>query len=282
MKKITVNDSEYKLVESYSEMNEKQFLKICFIYSHYLVKGTIEEYNSVRQQAFFVLSDIPLKIIKRIEAQQWVDILPHLDFVFSEAPGLKSNLIPKIRIGFKNYYGPNEMLRNVSLYEMMEADTEFVASSNFQNVDKIYLLASILYRPKRRDLRKWRKEVSWNGDIREEYNHLKAIERAKLFEKVPFYKLVGVFIYYFSFREHELVKNPIFSSIFQGKENNLGLNIGWLGTLLEVSDSTFGTLDQTKNQNWKLVLIKIANDLTRKQHLDQKAEEDRIRLNFDK
>ena len=94
------------------------------------------------------------------------------------------------------------------------------------------------------------------------------------------YKLVAIFIFYLSFRNKELVNSPILEPIFKGKDKNMGLTIGWLGTLLAVSDGVFGTLDETKEQNWKLVLVKLANDLTVRENQDIEANEARIRQGF--
>ena len=282
MKSIELNTKKYSLVENYSEMNKSQFLQICYLYSQFLVKTTPEEYDALRIQAFYVLSGIPLKYLKQIESAQWVDIFPHVNYVFEDVPSVSKNMLPSLKIGLfrKRLYGPIGMCENLTLFEMMEADTAFIAASNFQNIDKIYLLASILYRPKRSDLRKFKKSKKWNYDIREEYNQKVAEERIKLMKKVPMYKLVAIFIFYLSFRNKELVNSPILEPIFKGKDKNMGLTIGWLGTLLAVSDGVFGTLDETKEQNWKLVLVKLANDLTVRENQDIEANEARIRQGF--
>lgn len=282
MKKVEINNKKYSLVESYSEMNKNQFLKICYLYSKFLVKTTPEEYDALRIQAFYILTGIPLRLLKEINSAQWVDIFPHVNYVFEDVPSVSKNMLPSLKIGFfrKRLYGPTGMCENISLFEMMEADTAFIAASNFQNIDKIYFLASILYRPKRSDLRSFKKSKKWNYDIREEYNQKVAEERIKLMKKVPMYKLVAIFIFYLSFRNKELVNSPILEPIFKGKDKNMGLTIGWLGTLLAVSDGVFGTLDQTKEQNWKLVLVKLANDLTVRENQDIEANEARIRQGF--
>lgn len=283
MKTLSIDNKKYNLRTSYKEMNRKTFFMICTLYTKFLTKATIEEYNALRIQAFFILIGTRYRITTKIVSSEWVDILPYIDYVFEDAPNLDKNLIPVLKVGRfrrKKLFGPQGMLDNVSIYEMMEADTAFVQASNFQNIEKVYLLASILYRPQREDLAEFKRSVRWNKDVREPYNFATANERIKLMKKVPFYKIVAIFLYYWSFREGQLIKNPIFAPLFEGKDTNMGLDIGWLGTLLQVSNSTFGTLDQTKEQNWKLVLVKIANDMVIHENREAKRKEDAIRAGF--
>lgn len=284
MKTLSIDEKKYYVKTSYKEMDRKTFFMICSIYTKFLTKATIEEYNALRIQAFFALiNKNRYRITTKIVSSQWVDILPHIDYVFEEAPNLDKNLLPVLRVGrFRRtkLFGPQGMLDNVSIYEMMEADTAFVQASNFQNIEKVYLLASILYRPERKDLDEFKRSVHWNKDVREPYNFATANERIKLMKKVPFYKIVAIFLYYWSFREEQLIKSPILAPLFEGVDTNMGLDIGWLGTLLQVSNSTFGTLDQTKEQNWKLVLVKIANDMAIHQNREAKRKEDAIRAGF--
>jgi hypothetical protein len=174
------------------------------------------------------------------------------------------------------------MLDRISFYEMMQADTAFVAASNAKNIDKMYMLAAILYRPIRKDLAEFRNSPDWNGDCREPFNKEMADERVKLIKKIPFHEVVAIFLYYFAFHVNELVGNPIFARIFKDGEPDLGLNIGWLGTLLAVSNTKFGPLEQTKNQNWMLVLVDIANSMEIQENREIRKADSDIRSKFKK
>ena len=87
MKQLKFNNQEYKLVSSWSEMSEKQILRTCFIRSKHLTDSDQIALNASRIILFTILTDVPKKLVEEITAEQWVDILPHLNFVF-ETPDI--------------------------------------------------------------------------------------------------------------------------------------------------------------------------------------------------
>lgn len=269
------------MFSSYKEMDSKTFLKIAAIRSQFLFENSQPEgFYSLKIQAFTVLSDIPYRKIVLINSYEWADLLPHVEFVFTSSPDLDKNPLPKLKIGFLNrkpLHGPVGLLSNLSIFEFCEADTAFMDAGNSQRLDKIYLLAAILYRPIRRDLKEFQASKEWNGDVREEYNQQKAFTRSTLFRKVPLYKLVAIFLYYWSCRQQELLNDPGLAILFKEKDIKIeSLNIGWLGTMLSVANKEFGPLDKTQATNWKLVLYSIAKNMTEKENMDRAMEEQRL------
>lgn len=278
MVEVKINSKKYYLKTSFSELTDKEFLKIAFIRSKKMKEIKVSEYESLRITAFFILSNVPLKHIKEITASQFVDILPFVDFIFEDRSDLEKNPIKFIKKGLfgKKYYGPKGMLENCSIYELCEADTAFIEACNDEINDSIYKLAAILYRPKRKDLVEFAQSPNWNGDIREPYNQEQAIQRINDMKRIPFHKIIAIFIYYSIFRYNSLVSAPGFSKIFEGDPKVSGLNLGWLNTLFSVSNGKFGNFEETKVQAWDLVLISIANDMVYQENLARHLEEKRL------
>lgn len=226
------------------------------------------EFNAVRIALFTVLSNVPMIIIEKINSRQWVDILPHLNFCF-QVPDFKQNPIPELKLKGLNYVGPIGLLDKSSIEEMVNADNTFIQASNTKDIDKMYLLVSILYRPVRFDLNEFKASDNWNGDIREPFNLEKCKSRAYKFKNIPTQYIVAVFLYYWAFRENKLMS---FKRIFKsGKSGSKMEDRGWAGTLLEISHlPVFGNLDETKKQNWFTVLF----EMDRQMEIQEKREEE--------
>lgn len=271
MKIIKIDNEEYQLKSSFSEFTKREFLKVSFIRSQHMEEMSVGEYHAARIQMFTVISNVPMRIIEKIVAEQWADILPHVDFCF-KAPDFKETPIKSYRRRCRTFHAPTGMLEKSSIGEMATADAYFIkASAN--SLDDFAMLAAILYRPKRRFLFFFKLSSKWNGDIREEFNMNRVKQRQKHFKKMPFHFLVSVFLYYQSFREHKLLT---FTRLFPKNPTEGGLSItnrGWAGTILEIAHtSVFGTFKETSQENWLNVVtemdMQIEIDIKRKEHLE--------------
>lgn len=261
MKNLKFDNKEYQLVQSWNEMTGKQFVRTCHIRGKHINDSTQEAFNASRIILFSILSNVPQNLINEITAVQWVDILPHLNFVF-ETPDLDHNPLKKISTGiFHNVIGPVGMLEHSTYEEMITADTFFTKASTTKDIEFLYRLFAVLYRPERLNLKsvQCNPEI-WNGDTREPFNSTLAKTRAKQYqESVPFHYVVGVFLYYWSFREHVLVKQ--FKNLFIKPQSSgqqvvrQGNDYGWAGQLLEMSGKQFGDLKETGNTHWSTILM---------------------------
>jgi hypothetical protein len=275
MHTIKIDDQNYFLKSKFSEMDRKEFLKICYLRSKNMSATEMNEveFHAIRIAMFTALSNVPMPIIETINARQWVDILKYVNFCF-KAPDFEKNPIPELNLKGVRYVGPTGLLDKSTIEEMAQADTVFTQASNMKDQDRLFLLVSILYRPIRWDLKTFEASDNWNGDIREPFNLEKCKERADKFKKLPTYYIVAVFLYYWSFRENKLMK---FGRIFKSStKSNNKKDRGWAGTLLEMSHlPVFGNLDQTSKQNWFTVLF----EMDRQMEIQEKREEelDRIR-----
>lgn len=264
MKKITIDDKNYDLITSFSEMNSNQYLCISGLLGESIFsERKMLELNSERIATFHLLSNIPFRIIREIKAFEWVDILPHLNFIY-EAPDLKTNPIPVFKYSiFKEYFGPVGLFETSTIEEIVNADDTFIKAVTTKNVEHIYKLFAILYRPVRKDLKEFKNSEAWNGDIREPYNSSKMKERIDLFKNTKSSFPFAVFYLYYSFRQQKLLyfKN-VFSVPKDGKVKHQVNNYGWAGTLMEMAETgVFGDLNNTKNVNWFTFMVALSKKI---------------------
>jgi hypothetical protein len=278
MVEIKIDEKQYRLKSSFTEFTEKELKIVCYLRSQNMNIEELDQikFNAVRITLFKLLSNVPMSLIERITAVQWVDILPHMNFVF-KAPDFKTNPFPRLRIGANTYIGPSGMLDKSTVEEMSQADTAFIASSNGKEEDKLYLLAAILYRPQREDLAEFKKSKEWNNDIREPFNIEKCKARVNEFKKLRSFYVIAVYLYYFSFRENKLMK---FTRVFKKateKQSDTGTNRGWAGTLLEMAHlPVFGNIDQLIHQNWFTVVYEMDRQLEIKENQEKEIERQRM------
>lgn len=258
MKSIKFNDSKHSLISSFSEMNQNQFLQISLLRSKYLTQSASEkEYNSLRIQAFKILSDLNENQINSITAEQWIDLLPEVDFSLLETPILKTNLLPQVTISKVRLYGPSGLMDKCTIDEFTRIDTAFINASNFKNTDALVTMFSYMYRPKRKDLKLFKSSPNWNGDVREEFNGEKCKARVDFFKlHVPTYMLVANYLYFSSVRKQRF---EILKYLFAETESKIHLDDrGWAGSMLQLSHSgVFGNFDQQMKQNWFTVMVEM-------------------------
>lgn len=257
MKTILVNNKEYQLISSFSEMSKNQFLNLCILRLEHIEKEATQiEYNSLRIIAFHLLSNIPSNLINLITADQWIDLLPHVDFAFIESPDLKNNLLPEIKIGKDKLYGPIGLMDKCTADEFTRIDTAFIKASNAKDIQSLSTMFFYMYRPKRNDLNKFKKSAKWNGDIREEFNAEKCKSRLNKIKEVPMLYLVANYLYFSSVREQRF---KILKYLFAETESKIHMDDrGWSGSMLQLSHSgVFGNFEEQMKQNWFTVMVEM-------------------------
>lgn len=276
MKTIKIDATEYQLKSSFAEFTPKELKKVAYLRSLNMDHEQMDQidFNAVRIALFTALSNVPMHKIQQIYDDQWVDILPHLNFVF-KSPDFKTNPLPQLKFRFRKFYGPLGLLDKVTMGEMTNADTVFTAAANTKSTDKMYLLAAILYRPVRSDLADFKASKKWNGDIREPFNLTKCQERIPIFKKMPFYVIVIIFLYYWAFRDQRLMKFKRLFSKSEGSESGSGR--GWAGTILEMAHlPLFGNVDDVAEQDWFTVLYEMDRQLEAQQKREDKAKQEEM------
>lgn len=257
MKTVLINNTEYQLISSFAEMSKYQFLNLCKLRLEHIEKEATQiEYNALRIVAFNLLSNVPLYLINRITSDQWVDLLPYVDYAFLEVPDLKKNLLPEIKIGKEILHGPVGLMDKCTIDEFTRIDTSFISASNGKDIASLSVMFSYMYRPIRKDLKSFKKSSSWNGDIREEFNAEKCKSRLNKIKEFPMIYLVANYLYFSSVREQRF---KILKYLFAEVESKIRMDDrGWAGSMLQLSHSgVFGNFEQQMKQNWFTVMVEM-------------------------
>lgn len=264
MTPLKINNTEYKMLSSWDEMNKDEYPRACYVYGQSMTELSQIDFDAARMILLKVITNIPQRLLDGITSAEMIDILPFVDFVF-DPPVLTKNPMPEVKVGRTNFLGPEGMMEYSSFKEVVSADTAFTRANETKDVSFLYELFSILYRPIRKDLIEAKKDIkNWNGERREYYNpEITASRIARIKKKVPFHFIVGAFVYYWAFRDLHLVGG--FKNIFSEKKTStvekVGNDYGWAGTWLHYSGKQFGDFDETGDREWKLVFIEISRQI---------------------
>ncbi len=186
----------------------------------------------------------------KVDDGQMADLVKLTDFLFGENKLLKCPVKSitnyelritglTIPVG-RRYYGPEDELGNLSFGEFVFADDSFMkimGDEEWEMYDDLNELVAVLYRKKSGQYDP--KSVSFNGDIREEFNKNLIDDRAEVVAHWSLGKRLAVLLWYQGCRKNICGRFP---HIFTKKE---GQNFGWFGVLAELSDNKPYLLEQT-------------------------------------
>jgi hypothetical protein len=258
MKSIKINNENFSLKSSFSEINEKEFLQICKLRSEFMEKkATMAEYNAIRIPIFILLSNLPERIYGKITAEQWADLLPHVDFAAKEIPDFTKNPLPIIEVGKYSLFGPVGLMDKCTAEEFTYIDTAFIRASNTKDVSALLQIFAYMYRPMRNDLPFFKSSSKWNGDFREEFNLEKCKSRIEdLKEIVPLPILVASFLYFQSVRKQKFER---LKYLFQKTSSKIFMDDrGWAGSMLSLSHTgVFGSFADQMKMNWFTVMVEM-------------------------
>lgn len=118
---------------------------------------------------------IPMEILKKLKEAHLIQISQTLAFLFKKNC-LSKWVIKSFSYRAKRYYGPEDHLANLSIFEYR--CTELCYQSYLKNQDKksLVLLVATLYRPKRKGV--------IQDDVREDLSDYQVSRRAKRFKKL--------------------------------------------------------------------------------------------------
>jgi len=261
-----------------SECTSKQYIDICgLIFMYQTEQITHQEFKI---QAVYKLLDMKQSNIDLTEdddVQKWVNILAIsnlLDSFFEEnEQGQKvikqyyiHNPVPKISL-FRTYHGPSDEFKNLTFWEYTDALRLFHDFTYSGDIELLYLIAAIFYRPAK-SFHFLRKRLNnYNGDIRIDYNPHKIEARAKQFKNLPIGFIYGVFFLFASYQKfistNKIVwggKEIDLSIIFTSDENQEKLteheSLGMDSIMFSmVQSGVFGTKKETmRTNNWELLV----------------------------
>ena len=110
--------------------------------------------------------------------------------------GFINNPLPHLQPLLNKYHGPTDAFQNLKFGEYSDAFKTFLDFSKNGNIETLYELAAILYRPKKNLIKRYFDKN--DGDIRVAYNPHDLDKRIKLFKKLPLGYVYGVYLYFSS------------------------------------------------------------------------------------
>jgi hypothetical protein len=111
------------------------------------------------------------------------------------------NPVPTYQPAFKKYYGPTDSFMNITFGEYLDALRLFHDFHTSGDIQLLWLIAAIFYRPKKSFHFIRKKMSAYNGDIRERHNPNAIDKRAKDLEIAPVGFVYGVYLYFASFQK---------------------------------------------------------------------------------
>lgn len=168
---ITKKKVTYTAPSHWNELNEKQLIAWAAIC---LKKLSID--NAIRL-ALIAMYGIPPMEFFLIPESQKVELAPTIKFLF-EKNNLVKWVIPQIGCGFRNYYGPEDRLGNITIAEFRRTELYYQAYIKTGQDEYLDLLIATLYRAKRKGLidKDIREDITEYG-IRNRAKRLKSLSR---------------------------------------------------------------------------------------------------------
>lgn len=173
-----------------------------------------------------------------------------------------NNLVPKIKVGRKFYYGPSDALINTEFGEYVTALNAYVDYSKSGDVNDLNILVGTLYRPKKR----------WNSrkyilDSRIPFDKEMVPYYAKKLQNVSFEYKYAIYLF-FSACQNFIVTakhlpisggvNVDLSILFKSDKGSGGKGIGMAGVIYTLAESNvFGDAEKTAKQNTYDVLLRM-------------------------
>lgn len=229
-------NKKIKVASAWDELSQKQL----YIIADVLHSKTLLIEGKIRLAV--ALLGVKMRMFLRFTASQVHDILPITEFILEENK-LTKNLISYLKVGSQRFYGPANLLANITIEEFGFADTFYTRYKESKKEEWLCRLFAALYRPQKADYDP--KSDSYKGDIREDFNRHLVFNRARRFAKLKDNRKYAIFLFYEGCRKEIIQKHPhVFS-----KKKPTGKSFGWGGILVELAGNKFGDHEQTKKAN---------------------------------
>ncbi|OIQ22049.1 MAG: hypothetical protein BM557_01335 [Flavobacterium sp. MedPE-SWcel] len=300
MHSIEIPEAALKLFipENLAECERDQYLDMCALL-YQVATGSISFEQMKVQAVYRLLNIVPGRkhddtFDDMDEHQKWDNVTQLsilVDSFFTDDNGQKvirqdytHNPVPKIRPLLKNYFGPADSFTNVTFGEYNDGLRLFLEYSTTGEYEKLYLLAAIFYRPKKKWLWLERKKVDYNGDVREQYNANSIASRAAKIKQYHPGFAYGFYLLFASFQKcltqavipwgnRELDLSILFDADAAGESDDEAVpGIGMDSLAYAIAESgEFGTIEDVRNTNLWEVLIRLYD--LKKKDLDYKQNE---------
>lgn len=291
MHTIEIPEAKLKMIlpSDLSECDKYQYIHMCQLIFDYQC-GVIS-YNALRINALYKLLNLKHEKLDHSKEDKHANIfiLSELidDFFEENENGQKiikqdytHNPVPSYRSVFKTYYGPSDNFINMTFGEYREALRLFNDFNVTADLEILYLLAAVFFRPAK-SFHFIKKHLSnYDGDIREALNGNTLEKRAKVFKYAHFGFIYGVYLLFASFQKYlvsaqimwggkTLDLSILFETSHEEKQESMTLpGIGMDSIAFAMAESgTFGTVKEVDQTNFWQIIVRMyelrSNDIER-------------------
>lgn len=242
---------------TWNELNQAQLLYIARRWEHWRQLSQQKESLLAEQAALVLeLSNVSPRSEKKrlcnalsfIDIESGDDIINVCGFVF-ESVRLTKNILPKVRVGlFTYYYGPEDLLKDLTVEEFSFAFALYQAYMRAPGEDLLVLLMAMLYRPANPHYRK-------DGEPRVEFNNRQTAPYEKRIAKLPAEYKQATLLFFQGCLESLSRRYP---KVFMAAGENDKANAGtFMDTVIAMSGAEFGPFESTKKTNLYVLLTSL-------------------------
>lgn len=193
-----------------AECTSQQYIDMCELMLQ--LQSNIISFDDLKIQAVYKLLNMKAKNQNKIDEDKITNVLLLGELVesFFETnehdqktiiQNYIHNPVPYYKPIYTTYYGPADQFTNITFGEYLDALRLFHQFNATGQIQNLYLLTAILYR-KKKILHFIKKHLqSYDGDIRQKYNHNFVEKRAKIFSKFPIGFSYGTYLLFASFQK---------------------------------------------------------------------------------
>ena len=287
------NDKFY-IPSSLAECTSQQYIDFCALIFRFQSQEL--DYEQFRIQAIYKLCNLKqsTKVLSEEEdLEKWTNIYKlslYVDEFFELNEDKQriikmdftNNPVPSIYL-WKDYYGPSDQFMNINFGEYTDALRLFHDFNATGDIDLLYVIAAILYRPKK-SFHFIKKHLNnYDGDIRVPYNSKIIDKRADKFKFLSVGFVYGVYMFFASFQKFltsatipwggkEIDLSILFESQNDESDENKDQDIPGIGMdsiMFTIAESgAFGSTEEVRKINLWEIMIRMYD--LRKRDLDQK------------
>jgi len=218
---------KFNLPENWNEVPEHQYPFLADIYLS--PEETIAQRISKTVKAFLLLTSKKKRLIAQLNSRQVSGLLPEIDWVFDQLD-ITRNLLPKLKLQKRWYYGPADELKNMRFGEWCIADTLFVEYSKHSSDAILNRLTACLYRPQGTGNDFIPGKETYRGDMREKFNDSLLDSRELLMAQLPAVVKKGIFLWFASCRQRLIsTYDKVFEAPKPGADASRMSVYGWFG-----------------------------------------------------
>lgn len=279
MQTLRIDNELFYMPSSWNELTGQQLLKIAelsssgstlqYFFTHLLLTITDlipERQNEVEKsgEMLFWFKNGSKRYL--ISASDFVFISQKLQFLFTKKTeegidkyyldsSLTKQLIPSIKIGNKEYFGPADALTNLIFEEYIHTETFLARFRQTKKEEYLHKLIAVLYRP---GSGIQRNSPNYKGDLREPFNDYLTDHYSRNMTRLPDAMKEAILIFYSGCKEFIVKK---FKEAFYGKASSEDIFENFMGMVNNLADSDVTKNDQIRKA-WLYDVMKTLQELS--------------------